>query len=58
MAALNIKPADACRYDEVSLGEVMMRIDPGDVPTRIAERAGDDMAFSVRHGPVPRQRVA
>ncbi len=28
-----IKPADACKYDGVSLGEVMMRLDPFDVPT-------------------------
>ncbi len=33
MAELKIKSADDCRYDQVSLGEVMMRIDPGDVPT-------------------------
>ena len=39
MADLNIKSADACRYDAVSLGEVMMRIDPGDVPTRRARTA-------------------
>jgi len=29
----DIKPADACRYDGVSLGEVMLRLDPFDVPT-------------------------
>lgn len=29
----NIKPADKCRYDNVSLGEVMLRLDPRDVPT-------------------------
>lgn len=29
----NIKPADRCRYDGVSLGEVMMRFDPRDVLT-------------------------
>lgn len=28
-----IKPAAECRYDEVALGEVMMRLDPGPVPT-------------------------
>jgi 2-dehydro-3-deoxygluconokinase len=28
-----IKPADACKYDGVSLGEVMLRLDPFDVPT-------------------------
>ena len=28
----DIKPADACRYDAVSLGEVMLRLDPFDVP--------------------------
>lgn len=29
----DIKKAEGCRYDAVSLGEVMMRFDPGDVPT-------------------------
>ena len=33
MTTLAIKPAADCRYDAVSLGEVMMRLDPGDVPT-------------------------
>ena len=28
-----IKPAESCKYDGVSLGEVMMRLDPYDVPT-------------------------
>jgi len=28
--SLAIKPAAACRFDEVSLGEVMLRLDPGD----------------------------
>ena len=39
MADLNIKPADQCKYDAVALGEVMMRIDPGDVPTARARTA-------------------
>ena len=39
MAQLNIKPADAARYDGVALGEVMLRIDPGDVPTARARAA-------------------
>jgi len=39
MADLALKPADECCYDEVSLGEVMMRIDPGDVPTARARTA-------------------
>jgi 2-dehydro-3-deoxygluconokinase len=30
MAALNIKPKSECRWDLVSLGEVMLRLDPGD----------------------------
>ena len=29
----DIKLADSCRYDGVSLGEVMLRLDPFDVPT-------------------------
>ena len=29
----SIKPADACKYDGVSMGEVMLRLDPRDVPT-------------------------
>lgn len=28
-----IKSADRCRYDAVALGEVMLRLDPYDVPT-------------------------
>ncbi len=28
-----IKPADACKYDGVALGEVMLRLDPLDMPT-------------------------
>jgi 2-dehydro-3-deoxygluconokinase len=28
-----IKAADTCRYDGMSLGEVMLRLDPGDTPT-------------------------
>jgi len=36
---LKIKSAGECRYDAVSLGEVMMRIDPHDVPTARARSA-------------------
>jgi len=32
MATLNIKPAEQCKWDGVALGEVMIRLDPGDVP--------------------------
>ena len=28
-----MKSKDTCRYDGVSMGEVMLRIDPRDVPT-------------------------
>jgi len=34
-----IKPADACRYDGVALGEVMLRFDPFDVPMPLARQA-------------------
>src|SRR5690554_4731081 len=36
MAKLNIKPADQCKYDLVSLGEVMLRLDPGEGRVRTA----------------------
>jgi len=39
VSELKIKSAEQCRYDAVSLGEVMMRIDPGDVPTARARVA-------------------
>jgi len=32
----SIKPASACRYDAVALGEVMLRLDPYDLPTASA----------------------
>jgi len=30
MAALDVKPGEDCRYDLLSLGEVMLRLDPGE----------------------------
>ncbi len=30
---MKIKPYESCKYDEISLGEVMLRLDPGDTPT-------------------------
>jgi 2-dehydro-3-deoxygluconokinase len=30
MASLTIKPAGTCKYDELSLGEIMLRLDPGE----------------------------
>ena len=39
MAALQLKTADETRFDAVSLGEVLLRIDPGDVPTARAKTA-------------------
>jgi 2-dehydro-3-deoxygluconokinase len=36
MAAVTIRPASECRYDVVSLGEVMLRLDPGEGRIRTA----------------------
>jgi 2-dehydro-3-deoxygluconokinase len=36
MTDLNIRPASECRYDVVSLGEVMLRLDPGEGRIRTA----------------------
>ena len=36
VAALNLRPASECRYDAVSLGEVMLRLDPGEGRIRTA----------------------
>ncbi len=30
MSILKIKPAEACQYDQISLGEIMLRFDPGE----------------------------
>ncbi len=38
-STFTFKSADQCMFDEISLGEVMMRIDPGDVPTARAKTA-------------------
>lgn len=35
---LNLKPKSECRYDEVSLGEIMLRLDPGEGRIRNARR--------------------
>lgn len=36
MSLLNVKPAAACRFDQISLGEIMLRLDPGDMRIRTA----------------------
>ncbi len=36
MAALTIKPAGSCHYDLIALGEVMLRLDPGEGRVRTA----------------------
>ena len=33
---LHLKPAEECRYDAVSLGEIMLRLDPGEGRIRTA----------------------
>ena len=30
MTVMDIKPKSECRYDILSLGEIMIRLDPGD----------------------------
>lgn len=36
MAVIETRPADECRFDALSLGEVMLRLDPGDFRIRTA----------------------
>ena len=36
MATLNIKPDGSCRYDLIALGEIMLRLDPGEGRVRTA----------------------
>ena len=36
MIDLNLRPAEECKYDAVSLGEVMLRLDPGEGRIRTA----------------------
>ncbi|MEO6184319.1 MAG: sugar kinase [Verrucomicrobiota bacterium] len=38
MAVLNIKPAGTCKYDLLALGEVMLRLDPGEGRIRTARK--------------------
>ena len=38
MAILEIKPASSCRYDLVALGEIMLRLDPGEGRIRTARQ--------------------
>ncbi len=30
MVVIDIKPASQCKYDNLSLGEIMIRLDPGE----------------------------
>src|SRR6266508_1192552 len=36
MTALDIKPAGSCKYDLIALGEIMLRLDPGEGRVRCA----------------------
>src|SRR6266702_6284720 len=36
MPILNIKPAGSCRFDMIALGEIMLRLDPGEGRVRTA----------------------
>src|SRR6266404_1355923 len=36
MATLHIKPAASCKYDLIALGEIMLRLDPGEGRVRAA----------------------
>src|SRR5258705_9367309 len=36
MNALKINPPEACRYDMLALGEIMLRLDPGESRVRVA----------------------
>ena len=36
MSLFNLKPAESCRLDEISMGEVMLRLDPGEGRIRTA----------------------
>src|SRR4030095_2528336 len=36
MPTLNIKPAGSCKYDMLALGEIMLRLDPGEGRIRTA----------------------
>ncbi len=36
MATLNVKPAGSCKYDMIALGEIMLRLDPGESRVRVA----------------------
>ena len=38
MSILNLKPAGSCQYDLVALGEVMLRLDPGEGRVRTARQ--------------------
>ena len=38
MAALQIKSAESCKYDLISLGEIMLRLDPGEGRVRTARQ--------------------
>src|SRR5436189_3773134 len=36
MSVLDIKPANSCKYDLIALGEIMLRLDPGEGRVRTA----------------------
>jgi hypothetical protein len=52
MADLSIRPASECRFDAVSLGEVMLRLDPGEGRIRVTVGLARATAWcSARYSP-------
>ncbi len=50
MAILEIKSAEACQYDLVSLGEIMLRLDPGEGVAAEGDRRGGHRERCCRAG--------
>jgi len=42
--AVNLKPRQQCEWDEAALGEIMLRLDPGDGRILDSERQDNDPA--------------
>ncbi|MEM7385877.1 MAG: sugar kinase [Verrucomicrobiota bacterium] len=38
MSVLEVKPADSCKYDMIALGEIMLRLDPGEERIRTSRQ--------------------
>jgi len=49
--SIQLRDKSACKYDQISLGEVMLRLDPGVASARNRQNLSHHVRATLRHWP-------